>query len=1137
MSDLKLIIFSILLFLVSIHLHGQEPGDLDLEFGTNGLVVSSYSIFGNETFMGVLVQSSGKIVNVGATDWASGQPLVNRLNPDGTLDTSFGENGSILINGPFGSPFFVTEAELQSDDKIVFIGLTNSTFYLVRLTADGMLDSSFGDNGFLLQDFPEADSQGLDLLIQNDGKILAVGSYSLDDDDAYLIIRYLADGSVDTSFGEQGFTAINPDGWDQRLLDVALQPDGKIVCAGSSSPIGRSILIRFSPDGILDTSFGEEGIVDANLSNNENSFCNLAIYPDGRILAAGDIISSSSFTDFSLARYLPDGMPDPSFGNNGVVKTAVGTGSAGLRGLELLSDGKILAGGFGRNNPDGRDFAIVRYLPDGSRDSTFNQNGITQTDINSQDDFAFDMVTQPDSKILLVGRTQFTGSQGNFVTARYINTIVPDLYLDTNIAFDSLCASSSLMEIKVTLASIADFSEEVTLSLEGLPNGVEFNYTPSNIVDPTSLVTITLNFEGVPSGVYPFAINATTNSLTKSKNITVDLIEDLPEIATLVAPLDASIFTTEEINIDWNPVDNSYYYNLEIATNPSFDINTIFNESLNQNSFSISELLEPGFYYWRVKSVNRCGGSEYSPVWAFQVASTECPSYPNSEIDLIIPDGTLDTMVSVITLSNLEDILNFSIHLDINHFYIGDLTAILESPHGESLILFDRPGFPESTFGCGFQGPLSLTFDDEAIFSSEELDLDCDTIPFNQPLIRSYRPFGGTLSELITEGVEGEWTLKIVDSAADFAGDLTSWSISVCTPPGPVVPIVLENNIPSNLANGGTVIFSDINLLATSEGSLPEDLRYILRSIPTTGELLNNGTTLNLGDEFTQKQINENELSYVHNGTTNFVDNFNFDIVNQATTWLPNQQYHFTIEAAMLTGSFVLVDGLNCFGDTDGVISIIANGGVPPYEYSLNNGPFQSVETFTGISAGIIEFTIRDSNQETFSTNPIAIVSPDVINPVVNVSENTATTSVTGGTFPYSYSIDGQNFQPSPVFDNLEIGFYTLTVQDGNGCTAMIDFEIMTTQTKQLLGTKNLIISPNPTTQFIKLNWDSAFRGLFDIQILNSIGQRVYFMDFNKNSSVFDTEIDLSSFSNGIYFVWLKGERGSIIRRIILLKD
>ncbi len=164
-------------------------------------------------------------------------------------------------------------------------------------------------------------------------------------------------------------------------------------------------------------------------------------------------------------------------------------------------------------------------------------------------------------------------------------------------------------------------------------------------------------------------------------------------------------------------------------------------------------------------------------------------------------------------------------------------------------------------------------------------------------------------------------------------------------------------------------------------------------------------------------------------------------------------------------------------------------------------------------------------------------MSPDVINPVVNVSENTATTSVTGGTFPYSYSIDGQNFQPSPVFDNLEIGFYTLTVQDGNGCTAMIDFEIMTTQTKQLLGTKNLIISPNPTTQFIKLNWDSAFRGLFDIQILNSIGQRVYFMDFNKNSSVFDTEIDLSSFSNGIYFVWLKGERGSIIRRIILLKD
>lgn len=239
--------------------------------------------------------------------------------------------------------------------------------------ADGDLDPSFGDGGFVVTDLGMGELPGC-VALQPDGKILVAGDRrdsSVPRSD-FAAVRYLPDGALDPSFGIGGFVLTDV-GSIEGARGIALQPDGKIVLAGFSD--GDLALVRHLPDGSLDPAFGVGGVVRTDFgagSRDEASV--VGLLPDGRIVAAG-----SSSSDFALARYLPDGSLDASFGVGGrVVTDASGDGNGdAARAMVLLPDGRAVVTGTSSSG----DLVLVGYAADGSLAPGFGDGGIARYEV------------------------------------------------------------------------------------------------------------------------------------------------------------------------------------------------------------------------------------------------------------------------------------------------------------------------------------------------------------------------------------------------------------------------------------------------------------------------------------------------------------------------------------------------------------------------------------------------------------------------------------------------------------------------------------------------------------------------------------------------------------------------------------
>ncbi|MBK9108362.1 MAG: hypothetical protein IPM92_08300 [Saprospiraceae bacterium] len=199
--------------------------------------------------------------------------------------------------------------------------------------------------------------------------------------------------------------------------------DGKILITGfsytSSSFSYDFILARYHSDGNLDTSFGNNGFITTAFIHNTNDYAeSIKIQPDGKILVGG-----YSFNGFLLvARYLTDGQLDPAFGKNGITSIPFGCAYPNDYSLALQEDGKILLAGYNNSNSMHSDFAVIRLHQNGSIDSTFGKNGLTNTPIGNLDDIANSIAIQKDGKIVVAGKSN-NGINYDFALVRYHNNL------------------------------------------------------------------------------------------------------------------------------------------------------------------------------------------------------------------------------------------------------------------------------------------------------------------------------------------------------------------------------------------------------------------------------------------------------------------------------------------------------------------------------------------------------------------------------------------------------------------------------------------------------------------------------------------------------------------------------------------
>lgn len=322
---------------------------------------------------------------------------------------------------------------------IILLLLAIPVFSIPSKAADGDLDSGFGTNGTINENYHGFTSRQHTVAVQPDGKIIVAGTSTLISNftNDFTLVRYNVDGTADTSFGTNGILYADVGGKNDIVPTVLLQADGKIILVGhSKNSADRSIIsiFRFNSDGTTDTSFGTNGVtlsaITTSGTRGDTPF-DAILQPDGKIVVAG----AWNGAPFCIARWNNNGSIDSNFGTDGnlcAITSPAGTGQ--MTSLALQTDGKIVASAkFTTSFTAPFDFMIFRFNQNGTLDTSFDGDGYARTDFDSVFDDAMSIHVLPDGKILATGRAGINGSsQYNFGLARYNSNGSLDSSFGTN---------------------------------------------------------------------------------------------------------------------------------------------------------------------------------------------------------------------------------------------------------------------------------------------------------------------------------------------------------------------------------------------------------------------------------------------------------------------------------------------------------------------------------------------------------------------------------------------------------------------------------------------------------------------------------------------------------------------------------
>ncbi|MDQ3323154.1 MAG: delta-60 repeat domain-containing protein, partial [Acidobacteriota bacterium] len=417
-AHIKFLFFAILFFGTAAEIFAAE-GDLDSSFGSDGIVTTDNGSR-SEQINDIAVQPDGKIIAVGVISINSAlQTVFVRYNANGSIDSLFGTSGKVIIES-----VFVAKLALQPNGKIVIVGSDgrspNFNSYVARLNSDGSFDTTFNGTGTVTLDLRGTNDSLSSVKILPDGKILTGGSSARPAPDLrsdFAIIRFNADGSLDTTFDGDGkvFTMIPPTGESAGIADLAVQPDGKILAAGSVSVVDTPgddpdrifAVVRYNANGSLDTTFDGDGVANprflpasGNGITSTSVPTNIFAQNDGKILVVGN--ASTCCAPFptskaALVRFNADGSFDTTFASGGKALISFPADFFSVGKASIQTDNKIVIAG-STGNIKQRFVAVARLTSDGALDLTFSGDGRTNIVPSLSNTTASTVALQPDGK-------------------------------------------------------------------------------------------------------------------------------------------------------------------------------------------------------------------------------------------------------------------------------------------------------------------------------------------------------------------------------------------------------------------------------------------------------------------------------------------------------------------------------------------------------------------------------------------------------------------------------------------------------------------------------------------------------------------------------------------------------------------
>jgi uncharacterized delta-60 repeat protein len=389
----------------------------------------------------------------------------------GDFDLTFGDEGT--VRAPFQSKALGQAIARQPDGKLLVAGVVYPTgdqvqLALVRFLANGSLDSSFGSGGVaaVSSSAPLARS----ILFRGDGKIVVVASVLRPDDPRILLVRYDAQGTLDPSFGSGGITSTAVPGAVAATRAV-LQDDGKVVVATSSA--GDVLVLRYGIDGALDPGFGTGGIATVDFGGSSDTAAAIVRDPVGVVVLGAAAAGTASHV--ALARLNDAGTLDPTFGNGGTILHDIGSG-APPQTMVRLGDGKLLvaAGGYVGAPAQFTGVFFARLTATGSLDPTFGAGGVLA---DASEYVITDFARTPDDKVVGVGTTGYA-------------LVVERFELDGTL--DPTFGDAG--EVETKLENFLDYPEEVVVDPDGNIAVTGEEYSPCEPMNCDDLYHIAYRF-------------------------------------------------------------------------------------------------------------------------------------------------------------------------------------------------------------------------------------------------------------------------------------------------------------------------------------------------------------------------------------------------------------------------------------------------------------------------------------------------------------------------------------------------------------------------------------------------------------------------------------------------------------------
>lgn len=407
-----------LLFIMALLFAATTQAQLvifDNTFGTEGFVTTSVSNKFDDV-RNVLQLSDGRILALSTFSVTNQVAEIGVIcyTRDGELDKTFANNG-ILQMTPFVGKNFVLDAAELPDSKIILggynfnIASASTSMFLVKITNDGQVDQSFGNNGFVEKGGSGDDQLANKIKVQKDGKILVCGHR----DFSFMLARFNANGSLDNTFGEQGYAKLNFKEIAQYTYgqDLAIQSDGKIVAVGFGSPSGndKMLVTRVDKNGVLDNAYGPNGNgkIVVNVGFGHDFATCMTIQKDDKILIGGHSWYSNYPVlqyETAVVRLNTDGTFDDTFGKNGIfTKQVVPEIENYIYGIGIGDNDKIFAAGYSKSLNSVPSTIAISLNMDGTLNTKFAEEGTVSYLINSLATQSESLCIQDDGKLLIGG--------------------------------------------------------------------------------------------------------------------------------------------------------------------------------------------------------------------------------------------------------------------------------------------------------------------------------------------------------------------------------------------------------------------------------------------------------------------------------------------------------------------------------------------------------------------------------------------------------------------------------------------------------------------------------------------------------------------------------------------------------------